>query len=224
MFSNVFKSGNKVFQKLNEVNKHVLLRSSLHPIRLIDALNSSLANPNYFDYEDENLLNSIKQLFPAFSRIKSDLYELSNSVRELKLDNQEMAIYKTYLAFTSCKWWRKFNFSLLISYFHSNLKLNGSHPSGDLKGVVLCDSKDRPAWKYQKQVQFQLSQALRQFMFMRRNESESSKVLFQMMACIQQMSFNLQQALKDDMHHLAINGYTNFFNEFSKYFFIHSNN
>lgn len=76
----------------------------------------------------------------------------------------------------------------------------------DLKGIR-GDHRDRSNWTRQKRIHFRLWQALRKLMFVRRNENESSQILFQLMACIQQISLSLQEALEADLEKLPLNGY-----------------
>lgn len=75
-----------------------------------------------------------------------------------------------------------------------------------MKGIR-GDHRDPSNWTRQKRIHFRLWQALRKLMFVRRSENESSQILFQLMACIQQICLSLQEALEADLEKLPLNGY-----------------
>ena len=69
----------------------------------------------------------------------------------------------------------------------------------------------------QFEIQWKLSGALQKFMFTRRNENESSQVLFQLMTIVHDINLELQRGLKKDLENLKSNGYiyeANFLSQF----------
>ena len=90
-----------VYQEFDEIDQRSILLNSIHSIRIVEAItNPDTLQPKYLEFDAE-MLKVISVNFPSLTSINEDLRDLSESLRELRLDSQEITIYKAYLALFS---------------------------------------------------------------------------------------------------------------------------
>ena len=90
-----------VYQEFDEIDQRSLLLNSIHSIRIVEAItNPDTLQPKYLEFDSETL-KAISDNFPSLTSINEDLSDLSERLRELQLDSQEIIIYKAYLALFS---------------------------------------------------------------------------------------------------------------------------
>jgi hypothetical protein len=111
---------NKYFLSLNvfidtkkfsiEDQKKILL-NAIHPIRLIQIIEQN-KYLNYFNI-DENKFQKIVNYFPIFSQINEHLKVLADTIRPLKLDAKELALFTAFVIFSTSKLFFFFTFLCL---------------------------------------------------------------------------------------------------------------
>lgn len=210
-----------VYREFDEIDRKLILNSSIHPMRLIHVLtDSSTPKPNYF--ESSKVLEDLSVYLPTFcmSKINDDLTSSCELIRELKLDSKEIIIYKAHLAFHSgiirdgdIEWWNnKPNVFVFVTeficccYFWVDIRKTNKNEAVIRNGKRL------------KEIQTILLKTLQRFLFARRNENESSLVLIQLMDIIQEIGFDLKRAYDKDLNELRAKGFLTEYNLLKQYF------
>ena len=77
----------------------MIVINSIHSIRAIQIARQS-AHANYFNCDDQTF-NKITKIYPFFDKINTYLKNLIESLRELRLDNKEYALFISLVAFST---------------------------------------------------------------------------------------------------------------------------
>lgn len=179
-------------EKFSASDQKIILIGSIHPLRLLQLIqlqlkreqqdNNSNFELNYFDC-DTQTYEKISNQFPVFNEIKPHYKDLYEIIKDLKLDSKEFALYSAYLAFTTCK----SRLFVLIKYLKLKIFINflyqGCHGLSNLKQKF--------------ETNLELSETMSHYMFLRRNETESSDQLLNIAPWFERLNIKLQMKLYD---------------------------
>lgn len=175
-----------------------LLVNSLHSLRIADMLTES--SNSSFKYFDSNTDAKVKY-FPTFEKIGNQLASFYKTISELKLDLQELIIYKAYLAFCSGSLSSLENKMILINNFNIDKYFYFIDGETNQRLTTLKHSN----FGRLQIIQFKLAQVLQKFMHLRRNENDSSQALLQSIQFIQRTNLELQNGLRNDLEQIKNN-------------------
>ena len=119
----------------------MIIINSIHSIRAIQiARQSTFAN--YFNCNSQTFERFIK-IYPFFDKINSYLKNLIESLRELRLDNKEYALFTAYVAFSTSKiqfFIKKLN-KWLFNNYHLLNRLQRTNKPGSMLSLQLGNIK-----------------------------------------------------------------------------------